>query len=55
MGKMQNNDPRGWRMFEQIKDEIKADFYQQNFPNDGQRFVAWYLRNIHSRDMNESA
>lgn len=41
-------------MFEQIKDEIKADYYQQNFPNDGQRFVAWYLRNIHLRDMNET-
>jgi hypothetical protein len=41
-------------MFEQIKEEIKADYYQQNFPNDGQRFVAWYLRNIHSRDMNET-
>src|SRR6266446_5791999 len=41
-------------MFEQIRDEIKADYYQQNFPNDGQRFVAWYLRNILFRDMNET-
>lgn len=41
-------------MFEQIKEEIKADYYQQNFPNDGQRFVAWYLRNIHLLDMNET-
>ena len=41
-------------MFEQIKEEIKADYFQQNFPNDGQRFVAWYLRNIHLRDMNET-
>ncbi len=41
-------------MFEQIKEEIKADYYQQNFPNDGQRFVAWYLRNIHLCDMNET-
>src|ERR1700733_7490659 len=41
-------------MFEQIKDQIKADYYQQNFSNDGQRFVAWYLRNIHLRDMNET-
>jgi hypothetical protein len=41
-------------MFEQIIDEIKADYYQQNFSNDGQRFVAWYLRNIHLRDMNET-
>src|SRR5262249_46157357 len=47
-----NNKRRA--MFEQIKQEIKADFFQQNFPNDGQRFVAWYLRNIHLRDMNET-
>ena len=45
---------RGVCMFEQIKEEIKADYFQQNFPNDGQRFVAWYLRNIHLRDMNET-
>jgi hypothetical protein len=41
-------------IFEKIKDEIKQDYYQQNFPNDGQRFVAWYLRNIHLRDRNET-
>ena len=41
-------------MFEQIKQEIKADYFQQNFANDGQRFVAWYLRNIQLRDMNET-
>jgi hypothetical protein len=27
------------------------DYYTQNFPNEGQRFVAWYLRNIHLLDM----
>ena len=37
-------------MYEQIVNEIQQDYYQQNFPNDGQRFVAWYLRNIHLRD-----
>ena len=37
-------------MFSKIKEEIKQDYYTQNFPNDGQRFVAWYLRNIHLRD-----
>lgn len=41
-------------MIAKIRDEIKQDYYQQNFPNDGPRFVAWYLRNIHSRDMNEA-
>jgi len=34
-------------MLEQIKQEIAKDiFYQQNFPNDGQRFLAWYLRRV---------
>jgi hypothetical protein len=37
-------------MYSQIANDIAQDYYQQNFPNDGQRFVAWYLRNIHLRD-----
>ena len=37
-------------MYKQISDDIAQEYYQQNFPNDGQRFVAWYLRNIHLRD-----
>ena len=41
-------------MYEKIKEEIKSEFYEQNFPNDGQRFVAWYVRNIHGRDMIET-
>lgn len=41
-------------MYNKIKEQIQADFFKQNFPNDGQRFVAWYLRNIHMRDMNET-
>jgi len=41
-------------MVEQINEEIKADYFQQNFPNDAHRFVAWYLRSIHLRDMNET-
>ncbi len=41
-------------MYAKISEEIKQEYYQQNFPNDGQRFVAWYLRNIHLRDMNET-
>jgi len=41
-------------VYKKITDEIKEKFYQQNFPNDGQRFVAWYLRNVHLRDMNET-
>ena len=35
---------------EKIKSEIAQDYYKQNFPNDGQRFVAWYLRNIYLLD-----
>lgn len=37
-----------------IRQEIQQDFYQQNFPNDGQRFVAWYLRNVHLLDKNDT-
>jgi hypothetical protein len=38
-------------MREQILQEISLDpFYQSNFPNDGQRFVAWYLRRVLLRD-----
>src|SRR5271157_5439342 len=41
-------------MYQKIKEEIVQDYYQQNFPNDGQRFVAWYLRNIHLQDANQT-
>jgi hypothetical protein len=37
-------------MYTQITTDIAQDYYRQNFANDGQRFVAWYLRNIHLRD-----
>lgn len=35
-------------MYEQIKKDITQDYYINNYPNDGQRFVAWYLRNIYN-------
>ena len=42
-------------IFERIKKQIQNDrWFQQNFSNDGQRFVAWYLRNIHLRDRAET-
>ena len=41
-------------MYEKIKNEIKADYYQQHFNNDGQRLVAWYVHNVHRRDMIET-
>jgi|SRR5579862_5580902 len=35
----------------QIRQEIASvPYYQQNFSNDGQRFVAWYLRRVLLRD-----
>ncbi|MBA1143369.1 AIPR family protein [Mesorhizobium neociceri] len=41
-------------MYDLIQKQITSDYFQQKFPNDGQRFVAWYLRNILFRDMNET-
>lgn len=41
-------------MYEQIKTDISQDWYLQNFSNEGQRFVAWYLRNVHLRDVNQA-
>ena len=41
-------------MYDLRKKQIGADYFQQRFPNDGQRFVAWYLRNVLFRDMNET-
>ena len=35
---------------DRIKSEITQSYYIQNFPNDGQRFIAWYLRNIYLLD-----
>jgi hypothetical protein len=38
-------------MLEQITREIANDpYYQQNFANSGERFVAWYLRRVLLRD-----
>ena len=41
-------------MYNKIMADIKQDYYIQNYPNDGQRFVAWYLRNIHNLDTYEA-
>lgn len=41
-------------MYSKIFDEIRQEYYIQNYPNDGQRFVAWYLRNIHNLDTYET-
>ena len=41
-------------MYNKILAEISQDYYKENYPNDGQRFVAWYLRNIHNLDTYET-
>jgi hypothetical protein len=41
-------------IYKQISEDIAQEYYQQQFSNDGQRFVAWYLRNIHLRDLIET-
>ncbi len=40
------------QMSERIKHDIQQDaYYNQNFVNDGERFLAWYLRNIYLRSL----
>lgn len=41
-------------MYNKILSELSQDYYRENFPNDGQLFVAWYLRNIHNLDTFET-
>lgn len=41
-------------IYEKISEEIKSDYYVQNYPNDGQRFVAWYVFNILRQDRNQT-
>ena len=41
-------------IYNQIKEEIKNDYYIQNYENEGQSFVAWYLLNIFKLDRNQT-
>ena len=41
-------------IYDQIKHDIAQEYYQQNYSNDGQRFVAWYLRNIKELDPSDA-
>ena len=41
-------------MYDRIKQDINNEYYINNYPNNGQRFVAWYLRNIHNLDTFEA-
>lgn len=40
-------------VLEIIKNEITQDYYKI-ISNDGQRFVAWYMRNIHLLDQRQA-
>ena len=37
-------------IYDKIKHDITQDYYTKNYSNDGQRFIAWYLRNIYNLD-----
>lgn len=41
-------------MYTKILHDIQQNYYQETYANDGQRFVAWYLRNIHGLDVVET-
>ncbi|MBR1417756.1 MAG: AIPR family protein [Synergistaceae bacterium] len=41
-------------MREKILNDIQGEYYQNNYSNDGQRFIAWYLRNIHRLNIIEA-
>jgi len=42
--------PPAVSIYDTIKRDIRAEYFQQNFANDGERFVAWYLRRVMLRD-----
>lgn len=41
-------------IYEKISREISSDYYLQNYTNEGQRFVAWYVFNILHQDRNQT-
>jgi len=41
-------------MYDKISEEIKNDYYQQHYSNNGQRFVAWYVHNVLGLDRNQT-
>ena len=41
-------------MYNKISADIAQPYYIDNYSNEGQRFVAWYLRNIHNLDTIEA-
>ncbi len=38
------------KIYDRIKAEISQRYYRDNYSNDGQRFIAWYLRNVYGLD-----
>jgi hypothetical protein len=46
----ESTGPSASGLIDRIRSEIRNDtYYAQNFSNDGQRFLAWYLRNCYLR------
>ena len=41
-------------IYDKIKSDISEPYYMDHYSNDGQRFIAWYLRNIHNLDTSEA-
>ena len=41
-------------IYEKISEEIKGGYFVQNYSNDGQRFVAWYVYNILQQYKNQT-
>ena len=41
-------------IYDQIKHDISQEYYQTHYSNDGQRFIAWYLRNVYELDSAEA-
>ncbi|MDR2561158.1 MAG: AIPR family protein [Holophagales bacterium] len=37
-------------IYDKISEDIKSDYFQQNYANNGQRFVAWYVHYILGQD-----
>ena len=43
------------QLLERIRRDIQDDtYYSQNFANDGESFLAWYLRNIYLKSARNS-
>ena len=50
----QQEDSFSVSIYDRIKSDISQEYYTDNYANDGQRFIAWYLRNIHGLDTAEA-